>query len=125
MAKYIDVERYCREICRCAGPENGCDKSKCPIWNAPDVKVPRWTPVTPETMPPYEKEFVNTTGDLLLRTLWNGYVAVYTGYYQDGRWWTYMETKNEVLSEGTFVTHWTPLEELLEGVKENEARNDG
>lgn len=39
MAKYIDVERYCREICRCAGPENGCDKGKCPIWNAPAEDV--------------------------------------------------------------------------------------
>lgn len=39
MAKYIDVERYCREICRCAGPENGCDKDKCPIWNAPAEDV--------------------------------------------------------------------------------------
>jgi hypothetical protein len=34
MAKYIDVERYCREICRCAGLENGCDKSKCPFCGA-------------------------------------------------------------------------------------------
>lgn len=39
MAKYIDVERYCQEICRCAGPENGCDKDKCPIWNAPAEDV--------------------------------------------------------------------------------------
>lgn len=39
MAKYIDVERFCREICRCAGLENGCDKSKCPIWNAPAEDV--------------------------------------------------------------------------------------
>lgn len=39
MAKYIDVERYCREICRCARLENGCDKGKCPIWNAPAEDV--------------------------------------------------------------------------------------
>lgn len=39
MPKYIDVERFCREICRCAGLENGCDKSKCPIWNAPTEDV--------------------------------------------------------------------------------------
>lgn len=39
MAKYIDVERYCREICRCAGLENGCGKEKCPIWNAPAEDV--------------------------------------------------------------------------------------
>lgn len=78
-----------------------------------------WIPVTPETMPPYEKKFGNTTGDLLLQTLWNGYVAVYAGYYHDGRWWTYMETGTEVLSEGTFVTHWMPLEKLLKGAEEN------
>ena len=35
MPRYIDVERFCREVCRCAGLENGCDKDKCPIWNAP------------------------------------------------------------------------------------------
>ena len=39
MAKYIEVERYCREICRCAESENGCDKDKCPIWNAPAEDV--------------------------------------------------------------------------------------
>lgn len=39
MAKYIDVERFCREICRCAGLENGCDKDKCPIWTAPAEDV--------------------------------------------------------------------------------------
>ena len=39
MAKYIEVERFCREICRCAGLENGCDKDKCPIWNAPAEDV--------------------------------------------------------------------------------------
>lgn len=39
MPRYIDVERFCREICRCAGLENGCDKSKCPIWNAPAEDV--------------------------------------------------------------------------------------
>lgn len=51
MAKYIDVERYCREVCRCAGLENGCDKSKCPIWNAPAEDVipvvhGKWIPVS-------------------------------------------------------------------------------
>lgn len=39
MPRYIDVERFCREVCRCAGPENGCDKDKCPIWNAPAEDV--------------------------------------------------------------------------------------
>ncbi|MBO5256874.1 MAG: hypothetical protein J6C42_05160 [Clostridia bacterium] len=40
MAKYIDVERYCREICQYVGrAKNGCDISKCPIWNAPAEDV--------------------------------------------------------------------------------------
>ncbi len=39
MPRYIDVERFCREVCRCAGLENGCDKDKCPIWNAPAEDV--------------------------------------------------------------------------------------
>lgn len=32
--KLLDVEKYCTEVCRCAGLENGCDKTKCPIWCA-------------------------------------------------------------------------------------------
>ena len=40
MAKYIDVERYCREICQYVGrAKKGCDFSKCPIWNAPAEDV--------------------------------------------------------------------------------------
>lgn len=37
MPRYIDVENYCKTICRCNG--EACDKSKCPIWNAPTVDV--------------------------------------------------------------------------------------
>ena len=33
----IDRENYCKNICRCGGLENGCDKEKCQIWNAPTV----------------------------------------------------------------------------------------
>ena len=54
MPRYIDVERFCREICRCAGLENGCDKSKCPIWNAPAEDV---VPAVHGEWIPYTKEF--------------------------------------------------------------------
>lgn len=37
MPRYIDVENYCKTICRCNG--EACDKSKCPIWNAPIADV--------------------------------------------------------------------------------------
>ena len=37
MPKYIDVENYCKTICRCNG--EACDKNKCPIWNAPTADV--------------------------------------------------------------------------------------
>ena len=57
MPKYINVERYCRAICRCAGPENGCDKDKCPIWNAPAEDV---LPVVHGEWIPYAKEFRET-----------------------------------------------------------------
>ncbi len=38
MAKYIEVENYCENICRCNNEM--CDKDKCPLWNAlaADVK---------------------------------------------------------------------------------------
>jgi len=32
--KVLDIGKYCTEVCRCAGSENGCDKTKCPIWCA-------------------------------------------------------------------------------------------
>lgn len=32
--RLLDIEKYCTEVCRCAGLENGCDKTKCPIWCA-------------------------------------------------------------------------------------------
>ena len=38
----IDRENYCKNICRCGGLENGCDKEKCQIWNAPTIEA---TPV--------------------------------------------------------------------------------
>lgn len=37
MPRYIDVENYCKTICRCNG--EACDKNKCPIWNAPTADV--------------------------------------------------------------------------------------
>lgn len=35
--EYIDRGLYCETICRCNGA--ACDKSKCPIWNAPAADV--------------------------------------------------------------------------------------
>lgn len=40
MPEYIDKEKYCAEVCKCN--EEKCDKSKCPVWNAPAADV---TPV--------------------------------------------------------------------------------
>lgn len=37
MPEYIDKEKYCAEVCKCN--EEKCDKSKCPIWNAPAADV--------------------------------------------------------------------------------------
>lgn len=37
MAKYIDVDNYCKNICRCA--KEHCDKNKCPILTAPAADV--------------------------------------------------------------------------------------
>lgn len=37
MPEYIDREKYCAEVCRCN--KEKCDKSKCPIWNAPAADV--------------------------------------------------------------------------------------
>ena len=37
MDRYIDVENYCENICRCA--KDKCDKDKCPIWTAPAADV--------------------------------------------------------------------------------------
>lgn len=37
MPRYIDVENYCEHVCRCDAPH--CDKSKCPIFNAPPAAV--------------------------------------------------------------------------------------
>ena len=35
--EYIERGLYCETICRCNG--TACDKSKCPIWNAPVADV--------------------------------------------------------------------------------------
>lgn len=37
MIEYIDREKYCAEVCRCN--KEKCDKSKCPVWNAPAADV--------------------------------------------------------------------------------------
>ena len=37
MPEYIDKEKYCAEVCKCN--EEKCDKSKCPVWNAPAADV--------------------------------------------------------------------------------------
>lgn len=37
MVKYINVENYCENICRCA--KDKCDKEKCPIHTAPAADV--------------------------------------------------------------------------------------
>lgn len=37
MVKYINVENYCENICRCA--KDKCDKEKCPIHTAPEADV--------------------------------------------------------------------------------------
>lgn len=37
-SRYIDVEMYCKN-CNCVGLEKGCEKEKCPIWNAPTADV--------------------------------------------------------------------------------------
>lgn len=49
MPEYIDKEKYCAEVCKCN--EEKCDKSKCPIWNAPAADVApvvhgKWIEVT-------------------------------------------------------------------------------
>lgn len=37
MPEYIEREKYCAEVCRCN--KEKCDKSKCPVWNAPAADV--------------------------------------------------------------------------------------
>lgn len=37
MPKYVDVENYCDNICRCR--KSDCDKVKCPIVTAPTADV--------------------------------------------------------------------------------------
>lgn len=43
-------EKYCAEVCRCN--KEKCDKSKCPVWNAPAADVApvvhgKWEPGNP------------------------------------------------------------------------------
>lgn len=50
MPEYIDREKYCAEVCRCN--KEKCDKSKCPVWNAPAADVApvvhaKWEPGNP------------------------------------------------------------------------------
>lgn len=56
--EYIDRGLYCETICRCNG--TACDKSKCPIWNAPAADVApvvhgEWLPVSDDDQ--YEGEY--------------------------------------------------------------------
>lgn len=37
MSKYIDAVYFCEKICRCK--DDSCDKSNCPILNAPTADV--------------------------------------------------------------------------------------
>ena len=37
MSEHIEREKYCAEVCRCN--KEKCDKSKCPVWNAPAADV--------------------------------------------------------------------------------------
>ena len=37
MPEFIDRENYCQNLCRCPGLADGCEKSKCPLWQAPNM----------------------------------------------------------------------------------------
>ena len=37
MSEYIEKEFYCKTSCHCVAEY--CDKSKCPVWNAPAADV--------------------------------------------------------------------------------------
>lgn len=76
-----------------------------------------WIPVTPETMPPYTE--YGASADLILRIREDDHVDVYTGYYQDGRWYTYMRGGTDIISEEIVVTHWMYADDLLKGAEEN------
>ncbi len=49
--RLIDVENYCKNHCRCTG----CEKEKCPIWNAPTVEevTMEWIQHLPKDSPYY------------------------------------------------------------------------
>lgn len=34
----IDREEYCKNYCKCAGLENGCEKDKCRLWSIPTIE---------------------------------------------------------------------------------------
>lgn len=38
MPEYIDRENYCKNLCHGPGLSGGCEKAKCPLWQAPLVK---------------------------------------------------------------------------------------
>lgn len=90
---------------------------------AADVKpVPRWIPVTPETMPELKgvNGNVKVSDDLLLRvseTTSEGeeIITVYAGYYQEDIWVTFMKNNFRVLDERELkVTHWMYADKLKE-----------
>lgn len=37
MPKYINLDYYCENVCKCNA--NSCDKEKCPLWAAPACDV--------------------------------------------------------------------------------------
>lgn len=82
-----------------------------------ELDRPEWITVTPETMPPYTE--YGASADLILRIREDDHDDVYTGYYQDGRWYTYMRGGTDVISEEIVVTHWMYADDLLKGTEEN------
>lgn len=85
----------------------------------------RWIPVTPETMPELEWGKGTETANLILRvseTDMDGkeFITVYAGYFQEGKWWTFMSHNHCELDEETQkVTHWMYADDLMEGVEDN------
>lgn len=82
----------------------------------------RWIPVTPETMPELEWGNGSETANLLLRvseTDMDGeeYITIYAGYFQEGKWWTFMSNDYKELDEQMQrVTHWMYADRLAEVV---------
>lgn len=69
MLEYIDREKYCAEVCRCN--KEKCDKSKCPVWNAPAADVApviHGTPISkirPQKYEIYEQAGTGENGEVL------------------------------------------------------------